>query len=146
MSLGDPSKKMSKSDPNVNSFVLLTDNKDVILRKFKRAVTDSDGVVRCDPAAKPGVSNLMGIYAAFTGQTMEEVEAAFAGKGYGDFKAAVAETVADALAPVQAEYARILADKGYVDGILRTGAERAARLAGRTVRKVYRKVGLLQLD
>ena len=146
MSLGDPSKKMSKSDPNVNSFVLLTDNKDVILRKFKRAVTDSDGVVRYDPADKPGVSNLMGIYAAFTGQTMEEVEAAFAGKGYGDFKAAVAETVADALAPVQAEYARILADKGYVDGVLRTGAERAARLAGRTVRKVYRKVGLLQLD
>ena len=146
MSLGDPSKKMSKSDPNVNSFVLLTDNKDVILRKFKRAVTDSDGVVRYDPAAKPGVSNLMGIYAAFTGQTMEEVEAAFAGKGYGDFKAAVAETVADALAPVQAEHARILADKGYVDGVLRTGAVRAARLAGRTVRKVYRKVGLLQLD
>ena len=146
MSLGDPSKKMSKSDPNANSFVLLTDSKDVILRKFKRAVTDSDGVVRCDPAAKPGVSNLMGIYAAFTGQTMEEVEAAFAGKGYGDFKAAVAETVADALAPVQAEYARILADKGYVDGVLRTGAERAARLAGRTVRKVYRKVGLLQMD
>ena len=146
MSLGDPSKKMSKSDPNVNSFVLLTDNKDVILRKFKRAVTDSDGVVRYDPADKPGVSNLMGIYGAFTGQTMEEVEVAFAGKGYGDFKAAVAETVADALAPVQAEYARILADKGYVDGVLRTGAERAARLAGRTVRKVYRKVGLLQMD
>ena len=141
MSLGDPSKKMSKSDPNVNSFVLLTDNKDVILRKFKRAVTDSDGVVRYDPAAKPGVSNLMGIYAAFTGQTMEEVEAAFAGKGYGDFKLAVGETVADALAPIQAERARLLADKPYLNEVMKRGAEQAARIARRTLSKVYRKVG-----
>ena len=146
MSLGEPTKKMSKSDPNVNSFILMTDDKDTIVRKFKRAVTDSDGVVRFDAAEKPGVSNLMTIYAAFTGRSMQEIEAEFAGRGYGDFKLAVAETTADALAPVQAEYARLLGDKAYVDGVLKDGAARAARLAGRTVRKVYRKVGLLQLE
>lgn len=146
MSLGEPTKKMSKSDPNVNSFILMTDDKDTIVRKFKRAVTDSDGVVRFDAAEKPGVSNLMTIYAAFTGRSMQEIEAEFAGRGYGDFKLAVAETTADALAPVQAEYARLLSDKAYVDGVLKDGAARAARLAGRTVRKVYRKVGLLQLE
>ncbi len=146
MSLGEPTKKMSKSEPNVNSFILMTDDKDTIVRKFKRAVTDSDGVVRFDAAEKTGVSNLMTIYAAFTGRSMQEIEAEFAGRGYGDFKLAVAETTADALAPVQAEYARLLGDKAYVDGVLKDGAARAARLAGRTVRKVYRKVGLLQLE
>jgi len=145
MSLAEPTKKMSKSDPNANAFVLMTDPKDVIVRKFKRAVTDSDGVIRFDPAAKPGVSNLMTIYSVFTGRSMPEIEAEFAGRGYGDFKLAVAETTADALAPVQAEYQRILADKAYVDEVLKDGAQRAARLAGRTVAKVYRKVGLLQL-
>lgn len=145
-SLAEPTKKMSKSDPNANSFILLTDDRDTIVRKFKRAVTDSDGVVRFDVANKPGVSNLMTIYAAFTGKTMAEIETEFAGKGYGDFKMAVAETTADAICPVQEELQRILADKTYVDGVLKEGAERAARLANRTVSKVYRKVGLLQLD
>ena len=146
MSLSEPTKKMSKSDTNVNSFVLMTDDKDTIVRKFKRAVTDSDGVVRFDRENKPGVSNLMAIYSTFTGKSNEEIEAEFAGKGYGDFKLAVAEVTADALTPVQAEYNRILADKAYVDGVLKNGAERAARIANRTVSKVYRKVGLLQLD
>ena len=146
MSLAEPTKKMSKSDSNVNSFVLMTDDKDTIVRKFKRAVTDSDGQVRFDREAKPGVSNLMAIYSTFTGKTMADIEAEFAGKGYGDFKLAVAEATADALAPVQAEYGRILADKAYVDGVLKDGAARAARIADRTVRKVYRKVGLLQLE
>lgn len=145
-SLAEPTKKMSKSDPNANSFILLTDDRDTIVRKFKRAVTDSDGVVRFDMTNKPGVSNLMTIYAAFTGKTMAEIETEFAGKGYGDFKMAVAETTADAICPVQEELQRILADKAYVDGVLKEGAERAARLANRTVSKVYRKVGLLQLD
>ena len=117
-----------------------------ILRKFKRAVTDSDGVVRFDRETKPGVSNLMCIYSTFTGKSNDEIAAEFEGKGYGDFKLAVAEVTADALAPVQAEYARILADKAYVDEVLKNGAERASRLANRTVSKVYRKVGLLQLD
>ena len=146
MSLAEPTKKMSKSDTNVNSFILMTDDKDTIVRKFKRAVTDSDGVVRFDREAKPGVSNLMCIYSTFTGKSNDEIAAEFEGKGYGDFKMAVAEVTADALAPVQAEYGKILADKAYVDGVLKDGAERAARLANRTVSKVYRKVGLLQLD
>ncbi len=145
-SLAEPTKKMSKSDPNANSFVLMTDDKDTIVRKFKRAVTDSDGQVRFDKEAKPGVSNLMTIYSVFTGKDMAAIEAEFAGRGYGDFKLAVAEVTADGLAPIQAEYARILADKRYVDGVLADGAARAARIADRTVRKVYRKVGLLQLE
>lgn len=146
MSLAEPAKKMSKSDSNVNSYVLMTDDKDTIVRKFKRAVTDSDGQVRFDAAAKPGVSNLMTIYSTFTGKEMADIEAEFAGKGYGDFKLAVAEVTADALAPVQAEYGRILNDKVYVDEVLKEGAVCAAKLANRTTAKVYRKVGLLQLE
>ncbi len=145
MSLADPTRKMSKSDTNANSFVLMTDDRDVILRKFRRAVTDSDGQVRYDPAAKPGVSNLMCIYNVFTGKPMEDIEREFEGRGYGEFKQAVGEAVADALAPIQGEYARILADKSYVDGVLREGAVNASRLADRMVQKVYKKVGLLQL-
>ncbi len=144
MSLAEPSKKMSKSDTNQNSFILMTDDRDTILRKCKRAVTDSDGVVRYDMAEKPGVSNLMAIYNVFTGKPFEAIEAEFAGRGYGDFKDAVGEVVADGLAPIQAEYARILADKPYVDGVLREGAAGASRLADRMVAKVYKKVGLLQ--
>ena len=144
MSLGNPDNKMSKSDPD--GCVFLMDKPEDIMRKFKRAVTDSDGVVRFDAENKPGVSNLMTIYSTFTGKDLAAIEAEFAGKGYGDFKLAVAEVTADALAPVQAEYGRILADKAYVDSVLKSGAERAARLANRTVSKVYRKVGLMQLD
>ena len=144
--LQEPEKKMSKSDANENAVVRMLDTPDAILRKFKRAVTDSDGVVRFDRETKPGVSNLMCIYSTFTGKSNDEIAAEFEGKGYGDFKLAVAEVTADALAPVQAEYARILADKTYVDEVLKSGAERASRLANRTVSKVYRKVGLLQLD
>lgn len=146
MSLAEPTKKMSKSDTNANAFVLMTDDKDTIVRKFKRAVTDSDGVVRFDAAEKPGVSNLMTIYSTFTGKDMAAIQAEFAGKGYGDFKMAVAEATADALAPVQAEYARILADKPYLEQVMQSGAERAERLANRITAKVYRKVGLLQLQ
>ncbi len=143
-SLAEPTKKMSKSDANANAFILMTDDKDTIVRKFKRAVTDSDGVVRFDKAAKPGVSNLMTIYSVFTGKGMADIEAEFAGKGYGEFKLAVAEVTADGLAPIRGEYERILADKAYVDAVLKDGAERAGRIARRTVAKVYRKVGLLQ--
>ena len=145
MSLAEPTRKMSKSDTNQNSFVLMTDDKEAILRKFKRAVTDSEGVVRYAPAEKPGVSNLMCIYNVFTGKEMAEIEREFEGKGYGDFKQAVGETVADALAPIQGEYNRILADTAYVDGILTEGAAGASRLADRMIQKVYKKVGLLQL-
>ena len=136
---------MSKSDTNQNAFILMTDDKDTILRKCRRAVTDSDGQVRYDPAEKPGVSNLMSIYNVFTGRSFAEIEAEFAGRGYGDFKTAVGEVIADGLAPIQGEYARILADKAYVDGVLAQDAAGAARLAGRMVEKVYKKVGLMQL-
>ena len=145
MSLQDPLHKMSKSDTNVNAYILMTDTPDVILRKFKRAVTDSEGVVRADPAEKPGVTNLMSIYSVFTGKNFEEIQREFEGRGYGDLKEAVAETVISALAPIQGEYNRILADKAYVDGILAQGAASASRLADRMVAKVYKKVGLLQI-
>ena len=146
MSLAEPTKKMSKSDTNINSFILMTDDKDAIVRKFKRAVTDSDGVVRFDRETKPGVSNLMCIYSTFTGKSNDEIAAEFEGKGYGDFQIGRGRGHRRRAGPVQAEYARILADKTYVDEVLKSGAERASRLANRTVSKVYRKVGLLQLD
>ena len=145
MSLQDPLHKMSKSDTNVNAYILMTDTPDVILRKFKRAVTDSEGIVRADPAEKPGVTNLMSIYSVFTGKDFEEIQREFEGRGYGEFKEAVAEIVISALAPIQGEYNRILADKAYVDGILAQGAAAASRLADRMVAKVYKKVGLLQI-
>ncbi len=142
MSLADPSRKMSKSDENANAFVTMTDDKDTIVRKFKRAVTDSGSEVRYDPAAKPGISNLLTIYHAFTGKSIADCEKEFAGKGYGDFKLAVGEAVADAVAPIRAEQARLLADKAYLQEVMKGGRERAARLAYRTLAKVYRKVGL----
>ena len=144
MSLQEPDKKMSKSDTNANSFVLMTDDADTILRKFKRAVTDSDGVVRASED-KPGVTNLMTIYSVFTGKDFDAIEKEFAGQGYGAFKEAVAQSVIDGLAPIQGEYKRILEDKDYVDGVLKQGAEQASRLADRMVAKVYKKIGLLQL-
>ena len=144
MSLAEPEKKMSKSDENANAFILLLDEPDAILRKFKRAVTDSDGEVRYDPAAKPGVSNLMTIYSCMTGKEFAAIEAEFAGKGYGDFKTAVAESVIAELSPVQAEYKRILADKAYLEGVLKEGAAHANAIADRVLSKVYRKAGFMQ--
>ena len=144
MSLQEPDKKMSKSDTNVNSFILMTDDADTILRKFKRAVTDSDGVVRAGDD-KPGVTNLMSIYASLTGKTFADIEKEFEGQGYGVFKEAVAGSVIDAFRPIQTEYSRILADKEYLDGVLKEGAATASRIADRMVAKVYKKVGLVQL-
>ena len=144
MSLQEPDKKMSKSDTNANSFILMTDDADTILRKFKRAVTDSDGVVRAGDD-KPGVTNLMSIYSSLTGKTFADIEKEFDGQGYGVFKEAVAGSVIDAFRPIQAEYGRILADKEYLDGVLKEGAAAASRIADRMVAKVYKKVGLVQL-
>ena len=143
MSLQEPTKKMSKSDENVNASVYLSDDKDTVIRKFKRAVTDSDNRIIASEE-KPGVTNLLTIYCAFRGCTLEEAQKEFEGKGYGDFKLAVGETVADAIAPVQAEQKRLLADKAYLNGVLKEGAERAFRTARRTLNKVYRKVGFYQ--
>ena len=140
MSLADPSRKMSKSDENPNAFITMSDDRDTIIRKCKRAVTDSGNEVRFSED-KPGVSNLIAIYGAFTGKTVSETEKEFEGRGYGDFKLAVGEAVADALAPVQAEQARLLKDKEYLNSVLKRGAESAFRAARRTLSKVYRKVG-----
>ena len=143
MSLQEPAKKMSKSDENVNASVYLSDDKDTVIRKFKRAVTDSDNRIIASEE-KPGVTNLLTIYCAFRGCTLEEAQKEFEGKGYGDFKLAVGETVADAIAPVQVEQKRLLADKAYLSGVLKEGAERAFKTARRTLNKVYRKVGFYQ--
>ena len=144
-SLQDPEKKMSKSDENPNACVFLLDDGDTILRKFKRAVTDSDNQIVAS-ADKPGITNLLTIYASFAGKTVAEAEREFEGKGYGEFKLAVGETVRDALAPVQAEQKRIVADKAYLNGVLSAGAERAYKAARKTLSKVYRKVGFYQGD
>ena len=141
----DPSKKMFKSAENPNGSVFLSDDRDTVIRKFKRAVTDSGLEIKYDPENKAGVSNLLSIYSAFTGKTISEAEADFAGRGYGEFKLAVGETVADRLAPIQKEQARLLAEKDYLDGVLRSGAERASKAANRTLSKVYKKIGFFQL-
>ena len=138
MSLQEPEKKMSKSDANENAVVRMLDAPDAILRKFKRAVTDSDGCVRAG-ADKPGVTNLISIYGVMTGKSFAEIEREFDGRGYGEFKQAVAEAVIATLRPIQEEYARLLADKGYLDGVLAEGAARADAIARRTLAKVYKK-------
>ena len=143
MSLSTPESKMSKSQPD--GCVALLDKPEDIARKFKRAVTDSDTehCVRYDPEHKPGVSNLMQIYASATGKSYEEIEREFDGKGYGVFKPAVGEAVIETLRPIREETERLLADKAYLEGVYRSGAEKAAYIADRTLRKVYKKVGFL---
>ena len=143
MGLTAPESKMSKSIPE--GCVFLMEKPEDILRKFKRAVTDSDteNPVRYDPANKPGVSNLMNIYAAITGKTFEEIEAEFSGQGYGKFKPAVGEGVVENLRPIQEEASRILADKSYLESVYRAGAEKAGYVANKTLRKVYKKVGFV---
>lgn len=141
-SLQDPAKKMSKSDENANASVFILDDKDTILRKFKRAVTDSDAEV-CWREDKAGICNLMSIYGAVTGKSMGEIESEFQGKGYGDFKTAVGEAVADYLAPVREAFARLSSDKAYLLSCMKNGSEQAYRLTRKTLAKVYRKVGFL---
>jgi len=140
-SLQDPAKKMSKSDPNPRASIAITDAPDVIMKKCRSAVTDSDTEVRF-AEGKDGVNNLMTIYAACTGKAFSCIEEEFAGKGYGDFKKAVGEAVIEELRGFQEEYKRLLADKAYLKQAAREGAEGAARIANRTVEKAYRKVGL----
>ncbi|HAM69483.1 MAG TPA: tryptophan--tRNA ligase [Ruminococcus sp.] len=142
MSLQDPTKKMSKSDENANATIFILDDKDTILRKFKRAVTDSDTEV-CYREGKDGINNLMSIYSVVTGKTYDEITAEFAGRGYGDFKTAVGEAVADHLEPVRTEYARLSADKAYLTECMTNGAQQAYRLTSKLLRKVYRRVGFI---
>lgn len=141
-SLQDPSKKMSKSDDNINSWVAILDTKDDIIRKFKRAVTDSDSVVRMADD-KPGISNLITIYGAVTNKTVAEVEKEFEGKGYGDFKLAVGEAVADTLAPIKKRHDEIICDKGELERLYREGAEKAEKVARKTYFKAMKKVGFV---
>ena len=141
MSLGDPTSKMSKSDPD--GCVFLMDKPEDIMRKFKRAVTDCETAVRYDPAAKPGISNLLTVYCTSTGKTMEEAEQEFAGQGYGVFKPAVGEAVVELLRPIREETERLLKDKAYLESVYKEGAERAQYLANKTLRKVYKKVGFV---
>ncbi len=140
MSLQEPSKKMSKSDENENASIYVLDAPDAIMRKFKRAVTDSVGVVRYSDE-QPGIKNLIDIYCACTGLLPEAVEKEFDGKGYGDFKSAVGEAVVARLRPIQERFAELTKDKAYVDGIIKENAEKANYYANKTLRKVQKKVG-----
>ncbi|MBQ7362849.1 MAG: tryptophan--tRNA ligase [Clostridia bacterium] len=142
MSLAEPTAKMSKSDTNQNAVVYILDSKDDIMRKFKRAVTDSGSEVRYSED-KPGVSNLMTIYRAFTGKELADIEREFDGVGYGEFKLAVGEACADGLAPVRERYNQLIADKAHLEAVMKAGAEEASYYARRMMSKVRRKIGFV---
>ena len=139
-SLQDPTRKMSKSDAE-DSFISVLDTPDVIRRKYRRAVTDSLASIRFDPENQPGVSNLLSIISALTGEDMEKVVASFEGKGYGDLKAAVTDVTIETLAPIQAEFARVMKDRKYMEEVYREGAQRAGAIAERTLQKLMKKIG-----
>ena len=143
MSLQEPTQKMSKSDTNENGYILLLDPVDKIVKKIKRAVTDSGSEVKRGEG-KEGVENLMSIYSAVTGKTMDEIEAEFDGKGYGDFKNAVAEAVVDTIRPIQDNYNDLMKNKDYLKQVYKSGADKANRTAMKTLSKVYRKVGFIE--
>ncbi|WP_066719870.1 tryptophan--tRNA ligase [Clostridium sp. Marseille-P299] len=140
MSLQDPTKKMSKSDENVNASIYLLDDPDTIIRKFKRAVTDSGSEILYSDE-KPGIRNLIDIYSVCTGKTVDEVVKEFDGKGYGEFKLAVGESVVDVLKPIQDRMNELSKDKAYLDGIIKANAEKANYFANKTLRKVQKKIG-----
>ena len=142
MSLQEPTRKMSKSDPD-DCFISVLDTPDAIRRKYRRAVTDSDAQIRYDTQNKPGVSNLLSILSALTGENVEALAQSFSGKGYGDLKNAVAEATIETLSPIQESYNRLMADKAYLESVYRSGAERAGRLAERTLAKCMTKIGFV---
>ncbi len=146
MSLQSPDSKMSKSDPNQNGTLYIVDEPNVLAKKIMSAVTDSGGEVRFDPANKAGVSNLMGIMASLSGMSYTQIEDEFRGKGYGDFKKAVADVVVEKLAPVRERYLEISADKRLVEAAVKRGNEAAQRRVNKTMAKVYRKVGFLRFE
>jgi tryptophanyl-tRNA synthetase len=145
MSLQDPTKKMSKSDENVNGFISMLDRPDDIMRKFKRAVTDSEAVVAYRDG-KDGVNNLMSIYNAATGKSFEQIEADFSGHGYGDFKTAVGEAVVEILKPIQTKYDEYLKNKDYLSNVYTESAKKAIAISDRTLNKVYKKVGFVKRE
>ena len=142
-SLQEPTAKMSKSDANENATVSVIDDPDSIMRKFKRAVTDSDNRIIYAPDEKPGISNLLTIYSAMTDTPIEKCEAEFEGKGYGDFKLKVGEATVERLRPIRERYTDLLKNKDYLTSITKEGAEKASYLARKTLSKVYRKVGFV---
>lgn len=142
MSLQDPESKMSKSDQNDNGYILLLDKSDDIRRKIKRAVTDSYGEVRYREE-QPGIMNLMNIYSAFSGESIKEIENRYEGVGYGKFKGDLAEVVVEGLKPIQEKYSYYIKNKDYLEEIYKKGAQKAERVAGKTLRKVYKKVGFI---
>ena len=145
MSLQDPTRKMSKSDENANASIAVLDTPEDILRKFKRAVTDSESCVRY-AEGKDGVNNLMGIYSCVTGRTYEQIEAEFSGKGYGDFKAAVGEAVIERLRPIREKFGEYVKNRDYLEQCCSEGARKASAIADRTLRRVMKKVGFLQAE
>ncbi len=144
MSLTSPENKMSKSDTDPGGCIYIMQKPEDIMRAFKRAVTDSDSSIKYDPVNKPGISNLMSIYATAAGKTFAAIEREFDGCGYGVFKSAVGEAVVSMLKPIRQEAERILADKAYLESVYRTAAERALHTAAKTLRKVYKKIGFVQ--
>ena len=143
MGLQDPTSKMSKSSTIPNDSIFLNDEPDVILKKFKKAVTDSENIVRYEKQEKPGISNLISIYSAITGKSKENIEKEFEGKGYGDFKVAVAECVIEELKPLQNKYNELKNNPDYLEKLYINGAERAKKIAKATLKDVYEKVGLV---
>ena len=144
MSLSDPESKMSKSEESTGS-VLLMDSPEVIMAKFRRAVTDSETEIRYDQKNKKGISNLLTIYSVCTGKTYDEIQNEFQNKGYGDFKKAVGEAVVETLRPIREEAERLIKDKVYIQDVITKGAERASFVANKTVSKVYKKVGFYRV-
>jgi tryptophanyl-tRNA synthetase len=140
MGLQNPTEKMSKSDENINDCVYLSDSSDVIIKKFKKAVTDSDNQIKI-AEDKPGVSNLLTIYACVTKKSLADCEKEFEGKGYGHLKQTVGETVAETLAPYQKKHAQLMADAKYLDETAAKGAEKAAEIAAKTLAKVKEAIG-----
>lgn len=145
MSLTEPTKKMSKSDPNPKGYISMLDDFNVIAKKIKSATTDSEGVIeyRENDPAKAGINNLLSIMAAVTGKSIEAVALEYSGKGYGDFKADIAEAVVEHIRPIREKYDELSKNKDYLEGIYKMGAERANRLAARTITKVKKKVGFI---
>ena len=142
MSLQEPTRKMSKSDPD-DCFISILDGPDAVRRKVRRAVTDSDSEIRFDPENKPGVSNLLSILSALTGEKVDALAESMAGKGYGELKSAVTEAVVETLCPIQANFTQYMGDKSYLESVYRSGAERAGRIAERTLSKLMKKIGFV---
>lgn len=146
MSLTEPTKKMSKSDENPKAYISLLDDLNVIEKKIKSAVTDSEGVIeyRPDDETKAGINNLLTIMSAVTGKEIEKIAQEYQGKGYGDFKKDVAEAVVEEIRPIRKRYDELSNDKAYLVDICEKGAVEASKIAGRTLSKVYKKVGFVQ--